>query len=101
METEIKTRNLLPQVIIQCPSVGLDVWKIFTLLSTITNLEEPSTYVQDSIGCFHFYVIPIFTYLSLCTSHGHQLIEPVSNLGLGNTQHLLDGHKEIGTRESY
>ena len=39
----------------------------------------------------------MFTYLSLCTSHGHRLIEPVSSLALGNTQQLLDSHKGSGT----
>lgn len=88
-----RNRNLLHQIIIQCSSAGLDVQKLFTPLSTITSLDQPSPYIQDFIGCFPFHVIPVFTYLSLCTSYGHHLIEPVNSLSLGNTQQSLYSHK--------
>lgn len=79
-----RNRNLSPKSIMQNPSSGNDV-HLFSPLSTNSNLEQPSSYVQHFIGCFPFHVFPIFTYLSPCTFHGHHFIEPGSSLALGNT----------------
>lgn len=92
-----RNRNLSPKIIIQDPSSVIDV-QPFSLLSTIPSLQQPSSYIQDFIEYFPFHVIPIFTYLSLCTFHGHHLIEPGSSLALGNTQQLLGSRKGSGTR---